>query len=141
MDEDWNFVSEDKICALRAAGILIWENKILLDHVLDSNEYWLPGGHIQIGETSEMALHREFREEFDCEIQVEKLNFVSENFWHWHEFKTSFVQFEYDISVRKLNLDFDKKEPNVEKVWISLSEITDLLLVPNDLKERLKRRN
>src|SRR4051794_41923573 len=41
--------------------------------------YWLPGGGIEPGETSEEALRRELMEEAAVEIRVGRVLYVSEN--------------------------------------------------------------
>ena len=63
MDKDWIFTIEEYICDLRAAAVLVKDNKILVQRDKDGNEYALPGGHVKIGETLEAGLIRETMEE------------------------------------------------------------------------------
>ena len=51
MNKDWLFTGEGYVCGLRAAGVLIRNNMILVQKDKDGNEYALPGGHIKVGET------------------------------------------------------------------------------------------
>ena len=46
----------------RVAGIIIKDNKILLDKTENSPNYYLPGGYVELGETTKQALMRELKE-------------------------------------------------------------------------------
>ena len=47
MNKDWLFTGDGYVCGLRAAGVLIRNNTILVQREIDGNEYALPGGHIK----------------------------------------------------------------------------------------------
>lgn len=70
LEKDWLFSSENYICDVRTVGVLIKDNKILVQRERNGNEYALPGGHIKIGETLENGLIREFKEETGVSIKV-----------------------------------------------------------------------
>ena len=65
---------------VRVAGILIENNKILLiEHLKKNKKYWLvPGGGVDWGESTAEALIREYKEETNLDITVEKFLFLSE---------------------------------------------------------------
>lgn len=65
---------------VRVAGILIQDGKILLiEHLKKDKKYWLvPGGGVEWGESAAEALAREFKEETNLDIEVEKFLFLSE---------------------------------------------------------------
>ncbi len=73
IEKDWLFSSDTYTCGLRAAGLLILDDKILVQRDLSGNEYALPGGHIKIGETLEDGLIREYREEMGADILIKRL--------------------------------------------------------------------
>ena len=137
MVQDWDFKVGDTVCELRAAGILVRDGKILLVHNLTSDEYWLPGGHVEVGELSAAAVAREFHEEFDAEVTVKNLLYVSEFFSHWQGSRTHVVQFEYELSASQLKLDFIGAEPDSENLWLALEDLSDLKVMPEDLPKRL----
>lgn len=57
------FHGDDYIFGYRVAGILLRDNKILLQKPTSDTGYALPGGHVEFGETSTQTLVREFKEE------------------------------------------------------------------------------
>ncbi len=63
MQMDWLFKDERHICNFRTVGVLIKNNKILVQRDKDGSEYALPGGHVKIGESSIDSLIREYKEE------------------------------------------------------------------------------
>ncbi len=50
--------------------ILTHNNTLLLDYVADGDYYYMPGGHVEYGETLADCLHRELDEENGARIRV-----------------------------------------------------------------------
>jgi len=71
------------IVRVRVCGICMANHKILLiNHSLYGKDgfFWSPpGGGIGFGETAEIALQREFREETGLEVKIGQLLFVNEH--------------------------------------------------------------
>ena len=65
---------------IRVAGILIEDDKILLiQHQKNDKKYWLiPGGGNDWGESTKEAVIREYKEETNLDIKVDKFLFFSE---------------------------------------------------------------
>lgn len=51
-------------------AVLLRENNILLAHQKGANNTFLPGGHVEIGESAVSALKREIYEELHLEAEV-----------------------------------------------------------------------
>lgn len=49
---------------------LIEEDHLLIAHQIGREHTFLPGGHVESGESITATIHREAREEFGCELEV-----------------------------------------------------------------------
>jgi ADP-ribose pyrophosphatase YjhB (NUDIX family) len=66
----------------RVAGVAIHNGHILLDRN-SRNKYWvLPGGHPEMMEPMAEALRREISEEISADVEVVRLLWIMENFFH-----------------------------------------------------------
>ena len=81
--KDWFFKEKDFVCGFRSVGVLVRDNKILVQKNKNGDEYALPGGHVKIGETSQVSLVREYKEETGADIICDRLIWVDESFWTW----------------------------------------------------------
>lgn len=77
------FHKDDYIFSYRVSGILLRDNKILLQKPTNDTGYAIPGGHVAFGETNAETLEREFKEEIGADITVGDLKWVEENFFQW----------------------------------------------------------
>ena len=66
---------------IRAAGLIIHNNKILTHKNINEDHYCLPGGRIALGETSEETIKREMKEELGKEIKIIDYLTTIENFF------------------------------------------------------------
>ena len=82
MNRDILFKENEFVFSLRAAGVLIHEERILLQKP-KNDDYAFIGGHVSAFETSEEALVREFREEIHADIAVDGLMAMGEIFFPW----------------------------------------------------------
>ena len=48
---------------VRTSGIIMKDNKILVEQYRDTSYFTLPGGYVEIGEDSSLAIIREIKEE------------------------------------------------------------------------------
>lgn len=142
--QDIQFKTDEVVFNCRTVGVCIKENKIFLSK-LKSDDYWtFIGGKVQFGESTESAIIREYREEIDAVLQVERLIAVIENFFEldkksWHQY-IFFYQLRDDNDV----LEFfdgeryiaDHKEGVYR--WFELSELQNINIKPDCAKDILK---
>jgi len=143
MDKDWLYSDGENTCSFRTVGLLIRNNKILVQREKDGTEYALPGGHVKIGETSEESLIREYKEETGADIICGRLIWVEELFWKWNNKNIHGIAFYYLITLKN-NLDIpdDYVEPhkdnsNVIVEWVTIDEMKRLTIYPTFIKEKI----
>ena len=76
------FSDKEYIFSHRVGGILIQNGKILLQKP-KNDDYAIIGGHVNLFETTENALRREFKEELHTEIEIDNLMAIGEVFFPW----------------------------------------------------------
>ena len=149
MSRDILFTSENDLFSYRVAGILIRDEKVLLQKPEDDDGYALPGGHVSFGETSSETLVREFKEEANADIEVDRLALVCEIFFPWGDRPCQQVCLYYTVSLRdESQIPLEGTFPfldgsgdqrvKINFSWIPLSEITSLKIYPPDLKKYLR---
>ena len=65
----------------RVSGIVINDNKLLLVDMDNAGFLCLPGGYVELGETTEQAICREMEEELGYKLEIVKYLGVAENFF------------------------------------------------------------
>lgn len=95
MKRDILFQSEEFVFSYRVGGILIRDEKILLQR--HRGEYAIIGGHVAAMETTEETLKREFEEELHAKIAVERLLAVGEVYFPWGGKPCHQVCFYYNV--------------------------------------------
>lgn len=148
MSKDILFKTNEFIFSYRVAGVLIRDNKILLQKPKNDDGYSIPGGHVNFGETTSEALIREFREEINADINIEKLILVGENFFPWGNRPCQQISMYYTVTLcneHQIPLDgtfvakddLGNKRIDLDFSWISLSEIHNIMVYPTNIKNDL----
>ncbi|MBP6126561.1 MAG: NUDIX domain-containing protein [Leptotrichiaceae bacterium] len=119
---------------VRVAGILIENNKILLiEHLKKNKKYWLvPGGGVDWGESTAEALIREFKEETNLDITVEKFLFLSETIAP--DKKKHVINLYFQIKIIKnsiYNMKLGDERNLTDLKFITKEEIENIKLYPN----------
>ena len=131
---------------VRAAGIIIHNNKLLTHRNINDDHYALIGGRVQIGEDSEKTLKREILEEMGKEIEITGYIATIENFFElkgkkYHEImfvhKTEFTN-EEDKKIEYTIKNIEGKE-YLKYEWLDLDKIEKYPLKPEIIKNILKK--
>lgn len=146
MEKDFLFRGDGYLCGLRTVGVLVRDDQILVQRDRDGADYTLPGGHVQIGETTEEALIREYQEETGFEIDCTRLLWTEECFWNWNGTDAHHVAFYYLVELRGNSAvpmwgGFVPHRDN-DKVligWMPIAELQNVTIYPVFLKEEIFR--
>lgn len=132
---------------IRAAVIIIHNNKLLTHRNINSDHYALPGGRVEIGENSEETIKREILEETGKEIEIKGYIATIENFFEmnnqkYHEImfvhKAEFVN-EEDKILQETIKNIEGKN-NLQYEWIDIDKINEYPIMPKVIKEILKEK-
>jgi ADP-ribose pyrophosphatase YjhB (NUDIX family) len=138
------FKTEKAIFNYRVAGIWIEDGHILLHKAAQDTHWSLPGGRVEIAEESKVSLKREFKEELNIEIKVERLIWVVENFFEYDKRDIHEIGLYYAVSTdakpEQLNVPFHGVEGDrLIFQWTPISAIADTALYPEYLRTALKQ--
>ena len=130
---------------VRAAGVIIHNNKVLVHKNVNSDHYALVGGRIEIGENSADTIKREIKEELGKDIEITGYISTIENFFEmigskYHEImfvhKVEFVD-EEDKRIEYTLENIEGKD-YLKYEWLELDKIEQYPLWPKAIREVLK---
>ena len=130
---------------VRAAGIIIHNNKILTHKSINKNHYALIGGRVAIGEDSETTIKREIMEEMGKEIEITGYVGTIENFFEMNSKNYHEIMFVHRIEfANKEDKHIEHTIKNIEGKehltyeWIDLDKIDEYPIKPEVIKQILK---
>ena len=131
----------------RVAGVAIHNGRVLL-HRAENDPFWVvPGGRAELMESAADTLRREMCEELEIEVEVQRLLWLVENFFHYEEMRHHELGL-YFLMQPPANWPYlDTTEPffghegNVPLVfqWLPLAQLAELTLYPRFLCHALQR--
>jgi ADP-ribose pyrophosphatase YjhB (NUDIX family) len=153
--KDILFKTDDYIFSYRVAGILIHNNKILLQKPTNDDGFAFPGGHVSFGETNAETLAREFKEEIGIDINVNGLKWVGEIFFPWGNKPCHQICLYYMVEMAQMDQipmegmfmgveDMDQgvyRNFEIEFHWIELKKDIGIKIYPENTIELLKKTN
>lgn len=135
--KDILFDIDGELFSYRIGGVLIKDNKILLTK--GGDDYSLPGGHSQIGETSRETIIREFKEETG--FDVEPLNAIStfENFYKWDNKNCHQLCIFYRLKMVNENQELTPHPDTSDTkfVWVDINELRNINIYPLGIGEQI----
>lgn len=145
MRESIKMKTNDYNFKFRVSGLIIKNNKLLLVDMDDSGFLCLPGGYVELGETTEEAVKRELNEEIRQEVRIEKYLGVVENYFiNKYNKKMHEISFYYlmsfinnDIVDKDFTLIENDKGHRIKLdfKWVNINDLSDFDIRPAFLKK------
>lgn len=133
---------------IRAGGIIIHNNKVLTHKNVNKDHYCLPGGRVEIGESSEQTIRREIYEELKKKIEIKEYAATIENFFEVEKKKYHEIYFLYRIEFlddedKKIDYTMHNMEGKeyLQYKWLELDKIDEYDILPTCLKDMLKSKS
>lgn len=113
---------------------------ILLCKPVDKEYFYLPGGHVEFGDTLEETLYKELSEETAIEKnEIENITLVShlEQVYGENEQKRHELNMIYAVGL-VTDKEITSQEDHITFSWVPVSEIENAYILPADIKQFLK---
>lgn len=124
-----------KMIEVVVRAIILRQEKILLCRAKEKAYYFLPGGHVEFGESVTVALRRELKEELG--IVSKKISYITsfENMFRergilHHEINMIYL-------VKSATRHIESKEDHIEFMWVELKNLDKTRLLPRELMKIL----
>lgn len=126
-------------------ALILRDDEILLAHAKRENNTFLPGGHVEFGEFTKIALKRELEEELGVEPEI--LDFIGVVDYKYgrltikdeiyHEINLIFhVKIKGGIPCER---GMKSKERKLEFLWVKINELEKFNLLPQPLKKLIPK--
>ena len=130
-----------------ARGVCIRDGKVLLCKAKGGKTTYLPGGHIEFGETGAQALKREIKEELGVESEAGEFLGVVENSFLQHGRPHAEINLVYKLTLksprgvaRDTMEEAVSQEDWIEFEWRELSDLANANLLPSDMVSLCRKR-
>lgn len=140
---DCGFAKGNHWFRYRAGGIVIKDNKILFVRSKIGDYFYMIGGGVHMGETSEECIEREFLEETGIKVQVERLAVVCENFFKGDGGSNDgldchTLEFYYILKIEDDSASVKETDEGEALVWLPVDEIRDSDIKPSFIKSHIE---
>lgn len=123
-----------------ARGIFIQDNKVLLAKAKGYQNTFLPGGHVEFGESAKVALKREIKEELGIESTVGPFIGLVEHSWEHKGKLHCEVNQLFEVTSKELIYEENpiSIESHLEFFWCNKSEFDERNLQPFPIRNLIK---
>ena len=115
-----------------ARGVCVRDGKLLVCRAKGAKSCYLPGGHVEFGETGRQALVREMAEETGLAAEAGDFLGVVENAFEQHGKPHAEINLVYAMDVA--SDDVESREDWISFEWIPLSGLAAANLLPADFR-------
>jgi 8-oxo-dGTP diphosphatase len=125
---------------LRVRALIIDNDSVLLTN--SGKKYtFLPGGHVELGESIPLALQRELKEELGVDSQITKYLGSVEHAWDVNEVRHIEVNHIFEVKCPELNKDSDPKslEEHLHFKWVNVKDLNKVNFEPTPLIKLIEK--
>lgn len=115
-----------------ARGVCVMDGKVLLCRAKGGKSSYLPGGHIEFGETGRQALVREVREELGVASEAGAFLGAAENSFMQHGKPHAEINLIYELKID--SADVKSQEDWIEFEWCDLDRLDAANLLPTSFR-------
>ena len=119
-----------------ARGVCVKDGKVLLCRGKGAKPTYLPGGHIEFGETGAQALVREVKEETGLDSTAGRFLGVIENAFLQHGEKHCEINLVYELTLGPGEVV--AQEDWIEFEWIPVGSVAEAELLPEEARKYVK---
>ena len=128
---------EEKHIETIARGVCVKDGKVLLCLPKDRSYSYLPGGHIEFGETGREALVREMKEETGLDATAGELLGVVESSFVQKGERHCEINLIYEMKIREQGIGNRKQVKSCEDWicfdWVDCDKLDSANLLPNEM--------
>ncbi|MFA5889320.1 MAG: NUDIX domain-containing protein [Candidatus Paceibacterota bacterium] len=125
-------MKEQKQIEIVLRAIIVINNKLLMCVLHDQPPvHFLPGGHLEFGETLEDGLKREIKEEMGVEIKSMEFLKQFENIYEMHGIKHHEINLVHKVSLNiERTEEIKAQEDHISFTWVGIEKIKDIKMLP-----------
>ncbi len=121
-------------------AIIEVDDKVLFQRNVEEDEFALPGGHIEQGETMKQSLIRELEEETGLKIFVGRLVYINENYFEQAGEDVHEIGFYFLASViGDVPGTIESKEGHIDFWFLDMMDIEKKAVLPSFLRTELPK--
>ena len=111
-------------------------DKVLLCKNLKNGHYFLPGGHVEFGDSLEETVYKEMSEELGLNKEdIHKISFINYLEAQYGEGEDSHCELNMIFSADLSDVEIKSQEDHIDFEWFIISEIENVNLLPTKVKE------
>lgn len=119
-----------------ARAVIVHRGKILLCKRKAADYFFLPGGHVEFGESIPTALYREIKEELGVSVKSVKFLSIAENIFKYKKGIAHEINFVYQVFLK--NNSIRTMEKHLVFEWVDLKSIGKKKILPDIIKKKLQ---
>ncbi|MFC4559160.1 NUDIX hydrolase [Virgibacillus kekensis] len=141
---DATFKRKNTVFNYRVAAVMVENNHVLIHRQAKDGHWALPGGRVKVMEDSASTVVREVKEELGFDVEVNRLFWMTENFFTYTDREFHEIGLYYGVSGIDGSLRFregpfyGEEGERLIYQWVPLDELEDIVLYPEFLKTSLK---